>query len=90
MPVPVLQRSELTIDLPDGWTIDRPPRRIESRWGSLIETLDREGQRLTSVVRLELPAQTVAPEEYGEFARFCHAVDELNSRPPVMTYTPDP
>jgi hypothetical protein len=90
MPVPVLQRSELTIELPDGWTIDRPPRRIESRWGSLIETLDREGQRLTSVVRLELPAQTVAPEDYGEFARFCHAVDELNSRPPVMTYTPDP
>jgi len=90
MPVPVLQRNEIVIDIPEGWTIDPPPRRIESRWGSLIETLEREGQRLKSVVRLALPAQTVSPEEYPEFARFCHAVDELNSRPPVMTYTPNP
>jgi hypothetical protein len=90
MPVPVLQRNELVIDIPEGWTIDRPARRVESRWGSLIETLEREGQRLKSVVRLQLPAQTVSPEEYPEFARFCHALDELNSRPPVMTYTPNP
>jgi len=84
MPVPVLQRNELVIEAPDGWTVAGAPRRIEARWGSVAETIERDGRRHRSVLRLELPAQTVAPEDYPEFARFCHAVDELNSRPPVL------
>ena len=84
MLVPVLQRNELIIEAPEGWTVDGAPRRIEARWGSGEETIDQEGRRHRSVLRLELPAQTVAPDEYPEFARFCHAVDELNSRPPVL------
>jgi hypothetical protein len=96
MPVPVLQRNELEIVLPEGYDIEGRPRRLETRWGSVIETVERDGRRHRSVLRLELPAQTVAPEDYPEFARFCHAVDELNSRPPVLTpaqrpaYTPAP
>ncbi len=95
MPVPVLQSNELVIELPDGWTIDHRPRRLETKWGSVTETIEREGNRHRSVLRLELPAQTIEPEDYPEFARFCHAVDELNSRPPILTrsagktYTPD-
>jgi hypothetical protein len=85
MPVPVLQRNELVLEMPDGWSIDVRKRRIETRWGSVIETIEQDGRRHRSVLRLELPAQTVAPEDYVEFTRFCHAVDELNSRPPVMT-----
>ncbi len=84
MPVPVLQRNELVIEVPDGWTIEHEPRRLETKWGSVVETTEREGQRHRSVLLLELPAQTVAPEDYPEFARFCHAVDELNSRPPIL------
>ncbi len=84
MPVPVLQRNELVIEAPEGWTIDGVPRRIETRWGSVVETIERDGRRHRSVLQLELPAQTVAPDDYPEFARFCHAVDELNSRPPVL------
>jgi len=86
MPVPVLQRNELVIEAPEGWTIDGAPRRIEARWGSLVETIERDGRRHRSVLQLELPAQTVAPDDYPEFARFCHAVDELNSRPPVLSH----
>jgi hypothetical protein len=85
MPVPVLQRQELVIEVPEGWTVDRVPRRIEARWGSVTETTDRDGRRHRSVLRLELPAQTVSPDDYPEFARFCHAVDELSSRPPVLS-----
>jgi hypothetical protein len=85
MPVPVLQRNELIIDVPEGWTIADTPRRVEARWGSVEETIERDGRRHRSVLRLELPAQTVAPDDYPEFARFCHAVDELNSRPPVLS-----
>lgn len=84
MPVPVMQRSELVIEVPEGWIIDDRPRRVETTWGSVVETIDQDGRRHRSVVRLELPAQVVAPESYPEFARFCHAVDELNSRPPVL------
>lgn len=96
MPVPVLQRLELAVELPEGFTIDHRPRRIETRWGSVVETVEVEGRRYRSVLRLEIPAQTVAPEDYPEFARFCHAADELVSRPPVLTrdartsYTPRP
>jgi hypothetical protein len=85
MPVPVLQVNDLTIDLPDGWTIEQRPRRVEAQWGSVVETIELEGQRYRSVIRLELPAQTVPPEDYPGFARFCHAVDELGSRPPTLT-----
>ncbi len=85
MPVPVIQTSVLTVEPPPGWTLARTPRKIETRWGSLIETLDRDDRRVTSEIRLELPVQTVAPEDYPEFARFCHAVDELVFRPPVLT-----
>jgi hypothetical protein len=88
MPVPVLQLSELTIDAPDGTTVSRRPRRIETRWGKVEETIESDGRRQRSVLRLELPAQTVAPEDYPEFARFCHAVDELLSRPPVIVTAP--
>lgn len=85
MPVPVLQRNELVIEVPEGWRLESRPRRIDTRWGSVDETVTREGNRVQSVLRLELPAQTVSPEDYPEFARFCHAVDELISRPPVLT-----
>jgi hypothetical protein len=85
MPVPVLQRNELVIDIPEGWKMSAKPRRIETRWGSVHETIERDGQRVRSVLRLELPAQTVQPDDYPDFARFCHAVDELTSRPPVLT-----
>jgi hypothetical protein len=84
MPVPVLQRSELTLELPEGWTIDQRPRKIESRWGSVVESIEVDGRRHRSILRLELAAQTVAPEDYPAFARFCHAVDELSSRPPIL------
>ncbi len=85
MPVPVLQRNELVIEAPAGWTMDRQPRKIETQWGSLVETIERDGRRTRSILRLELPAQTVMPDEYREFSRFCHAVDELNFRPPILT-----
>ncbi|MCU0304518.1 MAG: hypothetical protein MUC56_10725 [Thermoanaerobaculales bacterium] len=88
MPVPVLQINELVIDAPEGTTVSRRPRRIETRWGRVDETLESDGRRHRSVLRLELPAQTVAPEDYPEFARFCHAVDELLSRPPVIVAAP--
>mgnify|MGYP001114198290 CR=1 FL=1 len=85
MPVPVIQTTELTLEPPPGWTIDRAPRKIETRWGALVETVGRDGRQVVSEVRLELPAQTVAPDAYPKFARFCHAVDELASRPPILS-----
>ena len=47
----------------------------------LDEILDGDAARNESVLTLQLPPQTVTPEEYPEFARFCQAVDELMSRP---------
>lgn len=79
--LPLLRRREVVITLPQGWTIDRPPRRLQTRWGTVDETLESHAARNESVLTLQLPPQTVTPEEYPEFARFCQAVDELMSRP---------
>ena len=81
--LPVLQRLELEIELPAGWVIDRAPRRIEAVWGEVDEELEVDGRRVRSALYLRLGAQVVDPESYPEFVRFCHAIDELGSRPPV-------
>jgi hypothetical protein len=82
--LPLVRRHELLIEPPQGWGVDRPARRLETRWGSVSESLGVEVGGSRSVLTLEIPAQTVAPEEYPEFARFCQAVDELVSRPPRL------
>jgi hypothetical protein len=82
--LPLLRRFEVVIVPPDGWTLDRPPRRLQSRWGTVDESLENSNGEIRSVLTLSLPAQTVSPDEYPEFARFCQAVDELTSRPPML------
>ena len=79
--MPVLQRTELVLRTPPGWRIERSPRRLQARWGSVSETLDVTAAELRSVLSLSMPAQMVETDEYPEFARFCHAVDELIQRP---------
>jgi hypothetical protein len=82
--LPILRRLELDLTLPEGWVIERPERRLQATWGSVQEQLVLDGNRVQSVLLLDIPARTVSPEEYPEFARFCHAVDELSSRPPRL------
>jgi hypothetical protein len=91
MPVPVVQRTEVIIETPAGWTIDHRPRKIVTKWGSVDEDVELEPGRFHSVLHLDLPAMRVEPDDYPEFARFCHAVDELSSRPPIIkAYTSGP
>jgi hypothetical protein len=82
--LPLLRRNELTITPPEGWTLDRPPRRLDTEWGSVDELVEHGPRAVRSVLTLEVPAQSVAPDVYREFARFCQAVDELLSRPPLL------
>jgi hypothetical protein len=82
--LPLARRHETVIATPEGWELDRPARRLETRWGTVKESLEDDGDRWRSVLALEIPAQTVTPQEYPEFARFCQAVDELVSRPPRL------
>jgi hypothetical protein len=83
--VPLLRRLELEVVPPSGWRqAERQPRRLEARWGSVDETLDQTAEFQSSVLNVVLPAQTISPEDYPEFARFCQAVDELSTRPPRL------
>jgi len=79
--LPVVRIHELTLHLPPGWTADPKPRRLESEWGSLVEERTVDGGVLHSRLELTIPAQKVPPGRYPEFARFCHAVDGLMTRP---------
>ena len=83
--LPIERRVELDLTPPSGWRAKpRRPRRLETRWGSVAETLGDADNPSRSVLRIALPAQTVSPEEYRDFARFCQAVDELTTRPPRL------
>ena len=83
--VPLERSVELELVPPTGWkTVSRPPRRLEAQWGSVNETLLEGDGSLRSVLRIGLPAQTVTPDDYQGFARFCQAVDELTTRPPRL------
>jgi hypothetical protein len=83
--IPIERRVELDITPPAGWRLtSRPPRRLDSEWGSVAESLAPTDGGRRSILRVTLPAQTVAPENYLAFARFCQAVDELTTRPPRL------
>jgi hypothetical protein len=79
--LPLLRRYELELRLPPGLRMPTRPRRLETRFGSVSEDLTVESNLLRSVLRLEMPAQVIPPEDYQEFVRFCHATDELMTRP---------
>ena len=80
--MPILRLDEVVIKPPSGWTSDRPARRLSTPWGHVDETVEAVEGRWQSILVLEIPAVTVEPKSYPEFARFCRAVDELISRPP--------
>ncbi|MEN8162660.1 MAG: hypothetical protein ABFS37_00905, partial [Acidobacteriota bacterium] len=80
--LPILRREETVIQAPPEWVAERPARRLSASWGRVDETLENLEGRRSSTLILEIPAVTVTPEDYPEFARFCRAVDELVSRPP--------
>jgi len=83
--VPIERRVTLDLGPPSGWrAMPRPPRMLDTEWGSVVETLESVDGARRSVLHVSLPSQTVAPEDYRAFARFCQAVDELATRPPRL------
>ena len=83
--VPIERRVTLDLVPPSGWrAMPRPPRMLDTEWGSVVETLESVDGARRSVLHVSLPSQTVAPEDYRAFARFCQAVDELATRPPRL------
>ena len=85
--VPLEQRFDLTLHLPAGRQVEGGPRRLDTRWGSVSEEISRADGIYHSVLHLSIPSQTVPPVSYPEFARFCHAVDELLARPARLAAT---
>jgi hypothetical protein len=83
--MPIERRIEIDLVPPAGWQPKkRSPLRLDAQWGSVSEILEPSGGSRRSVLRITLPSQTVAPEDYPAFARFCQAVDELTTRPPRL------
>jgi hypothetical protein len=83
--VPIDRSVELELVPPVGWQPKaRPPRKLDTEWGSVAETLAPVDGGRRSVLHVAFPAQTIAPEDYRAFARFCQAVDELTTRPPRL------
>ncbi len=85
--IPILRLDEVIIKAPPGWTSNRPARKLSTPWGQVDETIEMTQGRRHSTLVLEIPAVTVKPQSYPEFARFCRAIDELVSRPPRFERT---
>jgi hypothetical protein len=87
--VPIERSVELELVPPAGWRPKaRPPRKLDTEWGSVAESLEAVDSGRRSMLHVALPAQTVSPEDYPAFARFCQAVDELATRPPRLERRP--
>lgn len=82
--LPIRQRLELELRPPEGWKAEGGERKLKSTWGEVSEDLSAEDGVWRSILKLRIPAQVVATDRYPEFVRFCHAVDELMSRPPRL------
>ncbi len=86
--LPLIRIHELELRMPDGFSADPTPRHFQAEWGSVTERRSVEGRTLRSRLELNLPAQKIAPERYPDFARFCHAIDELLTRPVRLVRSP--
>jgi len=83
--LPIERNLELDLVAPDGWSVvPRPSRRLVADWGSVEETLSTADGVQRSTLHIVIPAVTVEPADYAAFARFCQALDELSTRPPVI------
>jgi hypothetical protein len=83
--LPIERRLELDLVAPDGWSVvSRPPRRLAAEWGSVEETLSTADGIQRSALHIVIPADTIEPADYAAFARFCQALDELSTRPPLL------
>jgi hypothetical protein len=83
--VPIERLTHLEVVAPAGWQLEeRPPRRVQTEWGSVSEVLERADNTALSKLTVKLVKQTVSTADYPAFARFCRAVDELTSRPPTL------
>jgi tetratricopeptide (TPR) repeat protein len=82
--LPLQRLIEVEITAPPGFSMERPPRLLNTRWGEVNEKLEVNDRVTSFELYLHVPAQTVPPEQYRDFARFCLAVDELISRPPEL------
>ncbi len=79
--LPLLRTWTMTLTMPFDVEVVSASRRFSSQWGSVDEDLRVESNTVRSTLDLAIPAQVVSPQRYPEFARFCHAVDELILRP---------
>jgi hypothetical protein len=83
--LPLERNLELDLVAPDGWAVTpRPPRRLTANWGSVEETLSTADGVQRSTLHIVIPAVRVEPADYAAFARFCQALDELTTRPPLL------
>ncbi len=86
--LPIERRLELDLTAPDGWSVvSRPPRRLAADWGSVEETLSKDGRTQRSMLHIVIPPVRIEPADYPAFARFCQALDELTTRPPRFEKT---
>jgi len=80
-------RIAINLRLPAGARIATAPEPIDlrERFGRYRLTVEALAHGLKIEKLIEVPPQRIPPEAYGEFAEFCHAVDQREEAETVIT-----
>lgn len=86
LPQPFLMSSELTLEIPEGWSLSGTPRtgELASRWGTVTLGVDTDRRVVRVETRIEFLGGQVPVDELAEFSNFAEQVRQLLSQPLVL------
>ena len=78
--------SEMTYNFPDGYEVEVSPleKELTSDYGYIKTTMGTETNRVLVTIQVDVPAQTITPDEYSAFRQFCLEVDTWEDEPIIL------
>ena len=78
--------SEMTYTFPEGYEVEVAPleKELTSDFGYIKTTMQTEATRVKVTIQVDVPAQTITPDEYSAFRQFCLEVDTWEDEPIIL------
>lgn len=81
--------SEMTYNFPEGYEVEVAPleKELTSDFGYIKTTMVSEVNGVRVTIQVDVPAQTITPDEYSAFRQFCLEVDTWEDEPIILKKT---
>ncbi|MCP4228979.1 MAG: DUF3857 domain-containing protein [bacterium] len=81
--------SEMTYHFPEGYDVEVAPleKELTSDYGYIKTTMQTEATSVRVTIQVDIPAQTITPEQYPAFRQFCLEVDTWEDEPVILKKT---